>query len=244
MKTFVTVLCLLFGVVCNAQLKPPTQVDTLVVVDLEYNYSSLSMNNWPFKYVYRSGTSFKFGDVGEFEIVGVNRLTSCVEFILKDRNGSDREEYRLLQEDEDYGKIKISFSGYICHCVLKDSLRESQENSETEEDEDDADEDFVLIEVKPTFKGGDANTFSKWVEENLRYPRDAKREGISGRVMLSFTVASDGYVKSVKVLRGLYPSLDAEAVRVVSSSPRWSPGMAGGKPVDVTYTFPVIFQFR
>lgn len=241
MKTFVTVLCLLFGVVCNAQLKPPAQVDTLVVVDLEYNYSSLSMNNWPFKYVYRSGTSFKFGDAGEFEIVDVAKFGSGVEFILKDRYGSDREEYRLLQEDEDYGKIKISFSGYICHCVLKDSLRDSQENSETEEDEE---EDFVLIEVKPTFKGGDANTFARWVAEKLRYPLDAKREGISGRVMLSFTVAADGYVKSVKVLRGLYPSLDAEAVRVVSSSPRWSPGMAGGKPVDVTYTFPVIFSFR
>ena len=103
---------------------------------------------------------------------------------------------------------------------------------------------FALVENKPTFQGGDANTFSKWVNSRLEYPEIAKENGIQGRVTLQFTVNTDGSVSDVKVLRGVDSSLDKEAVRVVSSSPKWKPGMQRDKPVRVTYTFPVIFQLR
>lgn len=103
---------------------------------------------------------------------------------------------------------------------------------------------FALVENKPTFQGGDANTFSKWVNSRLEYPEIAKENGIQGRVTLQFTVNTDGSVSDVKVLRGVDSSLDREAVRVVSSSPKWKPGMQRDKPVRVTYTFPVIFQLR
>ncbi|MBR0533707.1 MAG: energy transducer TonB [Bacteroidales bacterium] len=103
---------------------------------------------------------------------------------------------------------------------------------------------FALVENKPTFQGGDANTFSKWVNSQLEYPEIAKENGIQGRVTLQFTVNTDGSVSDVKVLRGVDSSLDKEAVRVVSSSPKWKPGMQRDKPVRVTYTFPVIFQLR
>ena len=103
---------------------------------------------------------------------------------------------------------------------------------------------FQLVEVKPSFQGGDANTFSRWVAENLEYPEIAKENGVSGRVMLEFTVGPDGKVSNVRVLRGVDPSLDAEAVRVVSSSPKWEPGRQRDRAVKVTYTFPVIFQLR
>ncbi len=103
---------------------------------------------------------------------------------------------------------------------------------------------FQLVEEKPSFMGGDANAFSKWVNERLVYPEIAKENGVSGRVTLQFTVNTDGTVSNVKVLRGVDPSLDREAVRVVSMSPKWTPGKQRDRAVKVTYTFPVIFQLR
>ena len=101
---------------------------------------------------------------------------------------------------------------------------------------------FQIVDQKPSFKGGDANKFSKWVNSQLVYPNDAKAKNIQGRVTLQFTIETDGRVTNVKVLKSAYPSLDQEAVRVVSSSPKWNPGMQNGKPVKVTYTFPVFFS--
>ena len=103
---------------------------------------------------------------------------------------------------------------------------------------------FALVEEKPRFQGGDANTFSKWVNSKLVYPEIAKENGVQGRVTLQFTVNTDGSVSNVTVLRGVDPSLDKEAVRIVSSSPKWEPGRQRERPVKVTYTFPVIFQLR
>ena len=103
---------------------------------------------------------------------------------------------------------------------------------------------FQLVEEKPSFNGGDANEFSKWVNGRLQYPEIAKENGVQGRVTLQFTVETDGRVTNVKVLRGVDPSLDAEAVKVVSSSPKWKPGKQRDRAVRVTYTFPVIFQLR
>ena len=78
---------------------------------------------------------------------------------------------------------------------------------------------FQFVEEKPSFMGGDANAFSKWVNERLVYPEIAKENGVSGRVTLQFTVNTDGTVSNIKVLRGVDPSLDKEAVRVVSMIP-------------------------
>ena len=103
---------------------------------------------------------------------------------------------------------------------------------------------FQLVEEKPSFNGGDANEFSKWVNSRLVYPEIAKENGVQGRVTLQFTVNADGSVSNVKVLRGVDSSLDKEAVRVVSSSPKWKPGKQRDRAVKVTYTFPVIFQLR
>lgn len=103
---------------------------------------------------------------------------------------------------------------------------------------------FNIVEEKPSFNGGDANEFSKWVNSQLVYPKSAKENGIQGRVTLQFTVEADGRVTTIRVVRGVDPSLDAEALRVVSMSPRWKPGKQRNKAVRVTYTFPVIFQLR
>ena len=104
--------------------------------------------------------------------------------------------------------------------------------------------DFHVVEQKPSFNGGDANEFSKWVNKNLDYPEIAKENGVQGRVILRFTVNPDGSVSNVTVLRGVDSSLDKEAVRGVSKSPKWKPGRQRDRAVKVTYTFPVIFQLR
>ncbi|MBO4755243.1 MAG: M56 family metallopeptidase, partial [Bacteroidales bacterium] len=115
-------------------------------------------------------------------------------------------------------------------------------------DEPAQDEDavpFSEIEVKPTFGSGDANDFARWVNAHLTYPEAAKAAGKQGRVTLSFVVDTDGSVVDVKVLRGVDPDLDAEALRVVSScKEKWTPGMQGGKPVRVHYVFPVVYKLK
>ncbi len=103
---------------------------------------------------------------------------------------------------------------------------------------------FAAVENKPGFNGGDANDFSKWVSENIQYPQDAIDSKIEGRVILQFTVSKEGDVKDVEVLRGVNELLDAEAVRVVSASPKWEAGSQNGIPVAVNYTFPVVFRLN
>ena len=103
---------------------------------------------------------------------------------------------------------------------------------------------FALVEEKPKFNGKDANEFSRWVNQRLVYPEIAKENGVQGRITMMFTVKADGTVADVKVVRGVDPALDREAVRVISSSPKWSPGKQRDRTVPVTYTFPVIFRLR
>ena len=103
---------------------------------------------------------------------------------------------------------------------------------------------FATVEQKPGFDGGDANEFSNWVRTQIAYPEDAVADKVEGRVILQFVVNKEGEVKDVTVLRGVNPSLDAEAVRVVSSSPKWSVGTQNGIPVNVKYVFPVVFKLQ
>ena len=99
--------------------------------------------------------------------------------------------------------------------------------------------------VKPDFLGLGANAFSKWVNNQLKYPKNSFNERSTGRVMLRFTVGADGKVKDVKVLSSSGDHLlDAEAVRVVSMSPDWIPGTVDGVVSDIYFNFPVIFDIR
>lgn len=130
---------------------------------------------------------------------------------------------------------------------LIDAVFIDEENVPAEEPATEPVEDMLsadILDVKPQFRGGDANAFSAWVNSRLKYPAPAKENGIQGKVTLQFTIEPNGKVTNVEVLRGVDKALDEEAVRVVSKSPRWKPGYVDGKPVKVTYTFPVIFQLR
>lgn len=136
--------------------------------------------------------------------------------------------------------------------VKKAASKSAEEAYDVIEIVDDANEEklekeeipFTIVEVKPTFMGGNENTFTKWVLDRLQYPEAAKNDGIQGRVILQFLLTEKGNVTDVKVVRGVHPLLDQEAMRVVATSPNWSPGKQKGKNVAVRYTFPVIFQLR
>ena len=104
--------------------------------------------------------------------------------------------------------------------------------------------DYGIKERKPSFNGGDANEFSKWVNEHKIYPEEAKKAGIEGRVYTRFTITKEGKLTNLKLLRGVHPLLDEEAIRVIESAPQmWKPGLNyKGEPIDVNYTFPVLFS--
>ncbi len=99
-------------------------------------------------------------------------------------------------------------------------------------------------EQRPKFQGGDEKKFARWVAEHMEYPITAKTMGITGRVICTFVIDKEGQVTNVKVVRKVHPSLDQEAVRIISMSPKWTPGVQKGKEVRVRYTFPIIFNLN
>jgi len=104
---------------------------------------------------------------------------------------------------------------------------------------------FFIVEEMPEFEGDDkGDKFRSYIAKNLKYPEEAAKNEISGRVFIQFVVKSDGTVGNVKVVRGVDPLLDAEAIRVIESSPKWEPGKQRGKVVNLAYTFPINFVLQ
>jgi TonB family protein len=99
---------------------------------------------------------------------------------------------------------------------------------------------FVVVEEMPMYPGGDVELLN-FIKNNSRYPDEAKRDLIQGRVIIRFVVNKDGNTEGISVLRGVHPLLDAEAIRVVSSLTGFKPGRQGGVPVNVWYMVPVTF---
>jgi protein TonB len=102
---------------------------------------------------------------------------------------------------------------------------------------------LFIVEVMPTFKGGDLNKFRDWVGQRTKYPEDAILNKIRGTVFLTFIVEKDGTVSNVTVIKGVHPSLDEEAVKAIGESPKWSPGLQRGQPVRVRFQIPLSFTY-
>lgn len=100
---------------------------------------------------------------------------------------------------------------------------------------------FDIVEQQPQFPGGQ-NALTQWLGANMKYPKIAEENGIEGRVMMQFIVRSTGEITDIKVARSVDPSLDKEAIRVISSMPKWIPGKQGGEAVNVRYTMPLTFR--
>lgn len=102
---------------------------------------------------------------------------------------------------------------------------------------------FEVVEQMPQYPGGDVEMM-KFLSSQVKYPKEATEKGISGRVVVSFIVMSDGTIADAKVVRSVHPLLDAEALRVVNLMPKWKPGMQDGKAVNVKYNIPVSFRLQ
>lgn len=127
-------------------------------------------------------------------------------------------------------------------------MDDSEANEHTEvqvvevKQEEEVDEviNFYVIEDKPEFPGGEA-ALLQWVAKNTQYPPIAKDMGIKGKVFVQFIIDKEGKVTNVEIIRGVDPSLDKEALRVVKSMPSWKPGKQRGKPVKVSFQIPINF---
>jgi len=113
----------------------------------------------------------------------------------------------------------------------------------TVEEEEEAQQIFVIVEKQPEFPGG-MTAMNAFLSSNIKYPVVAQENGIFGRVTCSFVVNIDGSIVDIEVIRGVDPSLDKEAMRVISTMPRWTPGEQRGRPVRVRFTLPVQFRLN
>lgn len=102
---------------------------------------------------------------------------------------------------------------------------------------------YQVVEQQPSFPGGREELF-KYLAYNVRYPIDAAKNKIEGRVLVTFVVEHDGSISNVNVANSVYPSLDKESIRVVSGMPKWIPGKANGKTIRVKYTIPITFRLN
>ena len=102
---------------------------------------------------------------------------------------------------------------------------------------------FDVVEQMPEYPGGIQALF-EYLSQNVKYPADAEKQKVEGRVIATFVVETDGSISSIEVVKPAFPSLDAEAIRVLSGMPKWTPGKQSGKEVRVKYTVPINFHLK
>lgn len=102
---------------------------------------------------------------------------------------------------------------------------------------------FTVVETMPEFPGGQSALLD-FLAKSIKYPIEAQEKGLQGRVTCSFVVTKEGKIVNAEVMRGVDPSLDAEALRVINSMPDWTPGKQKGEPVNVKYTVPVTYRLQ
>jgi periplasmic protein TonB len=101
-----------------------------------------------------------------------------------------------------------------------------------------------FVEEQASFQGGDISTFNTWVKGQVRYPYKAVDDRISGKVVVQFSVNREGKIVDVKIIKSVHPLLDSEALRVIQSSPRWTPAKQSGNAVTQNFVFPVTFTLQ
>jgi len=166
-------------------------------------------------------------------------LTSCNEPQKADsvQGGLNEQQVDLIQYGMEPGPgdciTIINEEGDLVIAQLADSpVRKSDDTNKLEV--------FTYIEQMPE-PPYDVNAY---LAKNMIYPEDAKQDGVSGKVIVKFIIRANGSIDSAYVARGIYPSIDKEALRLITGMPPWKPGILNDKPVDVHYTMPVIFKLE
>lgn len=178
----------------------------------------------------------------------VEKVKSSIKFtapvIKKDSEVKPEEE---MKTQEDLQKTKTTIGAFtvvgndeIDGEVLKAKEEIAQPEPPKNEEENKV---FDVVEEQPSFPGGQGALMS-WLHDNIKYPVVAAENGIQGKVIVQFIVGKNGSISNVRVLRSVDPSLDKEAVRVVSNMPNWTPGKQNGASVNVRFTLPVTFRLQ
>lgn len=178
-----------------------------------------------------------------------------LEVVYEERDDeSDEEEMAMLEEEDIYEEPEIEevlveevvnsdkFTAYEAEDEIDDvEYRSTEELTVVEAETPDDDRVFDVVEQQPTFSGGDPRV---WIGQNIHYPPVAEENGVQGTVVCQFVVERDGSISNVTVARGADPALDKEAIRVIKSMPRWTPGKQNGQTVRVKYTMPIKFNLQ
>lgn len=178
----------------------------------------------------------------------VEQVKSSVKFtapiIKKDSEVKEEDEIKLdevQKSDKAVGAFTVEGNDEVGGAVLK-----AKENIAAPEPPKHVVEEtkiFTVVEQMPMYPGGDAALMG-YLRDNIKYPTVAAENGVQGRVVVGFVVERDGSITDVNILRGVDPSLDREAMRVVKSMPRWNPGKQNGSAVRVKYQVPVSFRLQ
>ena len=177
----------------------------------------------------------------------VEKVKSSIKFtapvIKKDEDVKPEEE---MKNQDDLQKTKTTIGAF--NVVGNDEvggevLKAKEEIAQPEPPKEEENKVFDVVEEQPSFPGGQG-ALMQWLRDNIKYPVIAAENGIEGRVIVQFVVSKTGSISDVRVARGVDPSLDREAVRVVSSMPNWTPGKQNGTSVNVRYTLPVTFKLQ
>ncbi len=156
-----------------------------------------------------------------------------------------REDQEMKSQDEiQETKIQISVADVKgTNDKTGVDIAELREHKVIVEEKPAVEKPFVTVEQMPTFPGGEAE-MQRYIASNLKYPVVAQESGIQGRVTVRFVVSKTGAIEDVNVIRGIDPSCDKEAVRVVKSMPKWIPGKQNGLNVPVYFTLPIVFRLK
>lgn len=178
----------------------------------------------------------------------VEQVKSSVKFtapiIKKDSEVKEEDEIKLdevQKSDKAVGAFTVEGNDEVGGAVLK--AKEDIAAPEPPKHVVEETKIFTVVEQMPMFPGGDAALMG-YLRDNIHYPTVAAENGVQGRVVVGFVVERDGSITDVNILRGVDPSLDREAMRVVKSMPRWTPGKQNGSAVRVKYQVPVSFRLQ
>lgn len=178
----------------------------------------------------------------------VEQVKSSVKFtapiIKKDNEVKEEDEIKLdevQKSDKAVGAFTVEGNDEVGGAVLK--AKEDIAAPEPPKHVVEETKIFTVVEQMPMYPGGDAALMG-YLRDNIHYPTVAAENGVQGRVVVGFVVERDGSITDVKILRGVDPSLDREAMRVVKSMPRWNPGKQNGSAVRVKYQVPVSFRLQ
>ncbi len=181
------------------------------------------------------------------EVKPVEKVKSSIKFtapvIKKDEDVKPEEE---MKSQDDLQKTKTTIGALNVQGndeIGGEVLKAKEEIAQPEPPKPEENKIFDVVEERPSFPGGDA-ALMQWLNSNIKYPVIAAENGIQGRVVVQFVVSKTGAISDAKVLRGVDPSLDREALRVVNSMPNWTPGKQNGTTVNVRYTLPVTFRLQ